>query len=99
MDVTDRPPYGATVRLTGELDIATCEKLPPAVAELQARPLVTLDLRGLDFMDSTGIHCLIEVHNESAARGQRIEVIAGMKLRRVIDLTGIRSILHFVDAS
>ncbi len=48
-------------------------------------------------MDSSGIKCLIEAHEVARRRSRRIEVIAGAKLSRVIDVTGIRSTLHFID--
>ena len=46
----------AWVHVAGELDIATTPHL--AQAQLQARPVV-LDLRGLAFMDSSGVHAIV----------------------------------------
>lgn len=49
-----------TIRLTGEMDMATADQLDsviaPAVSE--GGP-VTLDISNLDFMDSSGLHAIL----------------------------------------
>lgn len=49
-----------TIRLTGEMDMATADQLDSVVAPAvsQGGP-VTLDISNLDFMDSSGLHAIL----------------------------------------
>jgi anti-anti-sigma factor len=65
-----------TVSVRGELDLATADQLRSAISALLNRGAVAcigLDLRGLDFIDSTGIGTLVVA--------QRICQQVGVKLR------------------
>ena len=57
---TDGGPDAAWVHVAGELDIATTPQLERTLreAQLQAR-LVVLDLRELAFIDSSGVHAIV----------------------------------------
>ncbi|GII25664.1 STAS domain-containing protein [Planosporangium mesophilum] len=69
-------PDEVTVSVRGELDLATADQLRSAISALLNRGAVTcigLDLRGLDFIDSTGIGTLVVA--------QRICQQVGVKLR------------------
>ena len=60
----------ATVRALGELDLATVPVLDDQLAELRdagSRRLI-LDLRGLDFIDSTGLRCIYEISTRRPAK-------------------------------
>src|SRR3954469_22535029 len=49
-----------TVRLIGELDMATRPLLEPLLAVVQARPAeVVVDLSRLDFIDSSGLRAVL----------------------------------------
>ena len=59
-----------------------------------------LDLRGVTFVDSTGLHLVLEV--DAASRAQRWEfgLIGGpADVQRVFDLTGSRARLPFLTSS
>ncbi len=59
----------AIMRPLGELDIATVETLRAALDGVREdRGALVLDLRGLSFMDSTGLHLLVALHRSRAAR-------------------------------
>src|SRR5579875_242368 len=90
--------------LAGDLDLATVTALrEAAIAELDAdhcRELV-LDLAGLDFLDSTGLGCWIDLRNEAADRGkslrlERMPAIAGrtVTLAGLAELFGVATIGH-----
>jgi anti-sigma B factor antagonist len=86
----------------GEVDLDTVgqirEQLEHAAAS-GARHVV-LDLRGVTFLDSTGLRLVLEA--DAASRGQRWEfgLIGGpADVQRVFDLTGARARLPFVTAS
>ena len=80
--------------LRGELDLATAPRLEHALAE--AGDDVLLDLRGLTFMDSTGVRVLLEAA-EGAGPGLRMIVPAGGDVRVTIEETGIAPLLPLVD--
>jgi anti-sigma B factor antagonist len=85
-----------TCRLTvrGELDLATAARLEQALAE--AGDDVLLDLRGLTFMDSTGVRVLLEAA-EAGPAGLRIVLPASGDVRVTIEETGIAPLLPLVD--
>jgi anti-sigma B factor antagonist len=83
---------GTRLTLSGELDLGSAPRLESALAT--AAPPIVLDLRGLKFMDSTGVRVLLE----AAERGG-IEIIAPATgdARQTIDETGIGPLLPLVD--
>jgi anti-anti-sigma factor len=64
------------VRLAGELDIATTPHLEGALRELHAR-LVVLDLRELAFMDTCGLHAIVDAGIRARDVGHRLLLLAG----------------------
>ena len=82
------------VALRGELDLATAARLEQALAE--AGDEVVLDLRGLTFMDSTGVRVLLEA---AAGHGPGLRMIAPTEgeVRTTIDETGIAPLLPLVE--
>jgi anti-anti-sigma factor len=78
--------------VTGELDVSNAGALEQAIVlEVgnDAAGLV-LDLAGLEFMDSSGVHLLFHLADRLAVRGRRLAVIApvGSPPRRVLELSG-----------
>jgi anti-sigma B factor antagonist len=78
--------------ITGELDLSNAADLELGIAgEVgnQAAGLV-LDLGGLTFIDSSGVHTLFSLAERLRLRGRRIAVIApaGGSPRRVLELSG-----------
>jgi anti-sigma B factor antagonist len=90
-------------RLVGELDLAACDKLldqlEPAV---RGYGDLRLDLAGVNFMDSSGIHVLVNASRELGNRGRVVlhsptrevakvfEVIAVIFPNVVLDCDGAR---------
>ena len=91
----------ATVRAVGALDIATVPVLDDQLAELRDagfRRLI-VDLRGLYFMDSSGLRCILKYDSLARNDGFSIELIQGSRaVRRVFELTGTTAHLPFIDA-
>jgi anti-sigma B factor antagonist len=84
------------VRPLGDVDIATAEQLERPVVELIERGFsrVVLDLRGVTFLDSSGVHALVQCRERAEERGARMSIIlGGAATRRVLDITGL--IDHF----
>jgi anti-anti-sigma factor len=83
---------GWRVALRGELDLGSVERLERALDECGGD--VVLDLRGLTFMDSTGVRVLLE----AAERGAGLRIVPPRKgdARVTIDETGIAPLLPLV---
>jgi anti-sigma B factor antagonist len=81
--------------LRGELDLGTAERLERALAD--AGDDVLLDLRGLTFMDSTGVRVLLEAA-EAEHANLRIIAPAGGDVRVTIEETGIGPLLPLVES-
>jgi anti-anti-sigma factor len=96
-DLTVGRDEGGAYRLTlrGELDLGTAERLEQALADTDGE--VLLDLRGLTFMDSTGVRVLLEVA-EQRVSDLRMIVPAEGDVRLTIEETGIAPLLPLVDA-
>ncbi len=96
-DLTVARDAQGTCRLTlrGELDLGTAERLERALAE--AGEDVLLDLRGLTFMDSTGVRVLLEAA-ERGPTGLRMIAPGSGEARMTIEQTGIAPLLPLVAA-
>jgi anti-sigma B factor antagonist len=85
---------------TGELDLSTAPELEPLVFDaLRAGRHVVLDLRGLEFMDSSGVRLLIEAHNAAGEGAGRISIVRpalDTPVGQVIDVSGIAPVLEMV---
>lgn len=85
----------------GELDLATAPELEAAVTEgLDAGKQVVVDLRELDFMDSSGLRVLVAAHARARRAGERFAIVRprpGSAVARIIDIAGIESELGLID--
>lgn len=89
-----------TLVLSGELDLMSSPMLEQALESAYASnpELIVVDLRGLEFMDSTGLHRLVAAQQHAAQSGQRFGVVrGGEQVQRLFDLTGIAELLTIVD--
>jgi anti-anti-sigma factor len=94
---------GRTVRLalSGELDLVSSSALEQAMAELPASDIESLviDLRGLEFMDSTGLHVLLRAQQQASDLGRRFALVRGPdQVQRLFDLTGLTDTLTIVGS-
>jgi anti-anti-sigma factor len=84
------------LRLKGELDRLTVDDVDQAVRELaaEAPPVLVLDLRDLEFIDSAGLRSLSRAHNLLAESDRRLVVRApSPAIHRLIELVGLLDIL------
>jgi anti-anti-sigma factor len=91
---------GATViAIAGELDLASAPQLEEELERAQSEGPVTLDLRELEFMDSTGLSILVRAHQAAEASGHRLLLVQGPpQVQRLLSLTGVAERLNVVDA-
>jgi anti-sigma B factor antagonist len=88
------------VAARGEIDTANAAQLEQQLAELVTAGFtrVVLDLRGVTFMDSTGLHAVLEA--QAASRRSEIEfalVQGPAPVARLFELTGVGGSLTFID--
>lgn len=95
---------GATsiISIHGDLDMAAAPILLTAGTDELASiscELVVLDLTGLEFLDSTGLGCWVELHKRATGLGKtlRIQNLPD-DARRIVDIGGL-SMLFELDAS
>lgn len=90
-----------TVTVTGELDLVSS---PALEAELERATgsdcdVIVVDLRTLEFMDSTGLHVLVRGHNRAQESGRAFAVIRGREqVDRLLRLTGVAEVMRIVDS-
>jgi anti-sigma B factor antagonist len=91
----------AVVAVSGELDLGTSPELEERLARAfdGGAELVILDLRRVEFMDSTGLRVLLGAHQRAHDTGRRFALLRGAdQVERVLTLTGVRDLLTVVDA-
>jgi anti-sigma B factor antagonist len=90
-------PDQVCVQLKGELDIAAAPVARDRIGELkrEGRHLV-LDLRGLSFIDSTGLNLVLGLAGESTRDGWDLSLVPGSSvIQRIFKLTGTEGRLPF----
>jgi anti-sigma B factor antagonist len=86
---------------SGELDLRTSPELEERLNRVWASgaELVILDLRQIEFMDSTGLRVLLGAHQRAQDTSRRFALVRGAdQVERVLTLTGVRDLLTVVDA-
>jgi anti-anti-sigma factor len=89
----------AIVQPRGELDLATVETLHIALDCAESAARLVLDLRGLTFIDSSGLHLLVALHQRAQRGGLQLTLLApGAPVDRAIQLCGLAQVLPFMAA-
>jgi anti-sigma B factor antagonist len=91
----------AVVVIRGELDLATAPELEAAIqGRLDDGQDVVVDLRELDFMDSTGLRVLVSAHARVEGTEQRFLIVRplpGAPIERILAVAGVEQVLDVVD--
>lgn len=79
------------IRVEGELELLVADRFKEALQHAAAaHERVLIDLRRCDFIDSTGIATIVQIHNEMEKRGRRVALYgASGQVRRVLSITGL----------
>jgi anti-sigma B factor antagonist len=78
------------VVLLGEFDLAAEAQFAEGMAAINGPPTVLLDLRELQFMDSTGIRMILELERKLSAEGASLGVyLAGGQVQRLFEIVGL----------
>jgi anti-sigma B factor antagonist len=101
MDMTDQAPRdlltavfdplspgAAVVRLEGEIDLSSSHVLSETIDSMLSSDLreVVIDATSVTFMDSTGLHALIQAKKSIHERGIRIFLVPSPQVRRTLEL-------------
>lgn len=89
------------IGVRGELDLASSPALDQELetGSAAAAPGLIVDLRQLEFMDSTGLSVLVRAHQRATEKGQRFAVVRGpQQVQRLLSLTGVAERLPLIDS-
>jgi len=95
VDVRDEP-HATVLTVSGELDMASSPRLAEALDRLHpaSRPLI-LDLAGLEFIDVTGLHVLLQARERTRQEGFQLTVVnASRAVRKLLKLTRTTELLE-----
>ena len=90
----------AVVELHGELDMLATAALEPELERLADEPgvdVVALDLRPLDFLDSSGLRVVVLANERLDSNERRLVLVRGSStVQRVFEITRMTERLDFV---
>jgi len=91
---------GTVIQVAGELDLLTAPKLSAHLDDIIRRPQgdVLVDLGEVEFIDSAGLHVLLNAQRRLASRARSLAVICPpgpvrreIELARLVETLGVRS--------
>jgi anti-anti-sigma factor len=88
-EVTPLVPPQHGLRLIGELDLATVTELKAALETVSRSDPVTLDLAQLTFIDSTGLHAIMEFARSQNGSGPLILASPSATAKRALEIAGL----------
>jgi anti-anti-sigma factor len=102
----ERPPIAitkdgdvVTAALAGDFDMQTTFTVEPALERALETPglrRIELDLRGLEFIDSTGMGVIVRLDHEARSRGVQLRLRRGPRsVHRVFEMAGLADALPF----
>jgi anti-sigma B factor antagonist len=85
--------------LVGELDLATLHVLEQELDQIAAsEKRLVLDLRRLEFVDSSGLHALLRADRRFSDAGGQLTIVRGPRaVERLFRLTGLDTRLRIID--
>jgi anti-sigma B factor antagonist len=96
----DRQGAAVTLVMAGELDISGVDLVERELARIEAEgpAVVALDLRRLEFIDSSGMRFVIEADERARSAGRRLAIMAGGgAAQRLFKVLGVEDHLDLVD--
>jgi anti-anti-sigma factor len=98
---TRREVDAIVLALSGELDVASAPQLEQELAAATSDDdahLIVLDLRQLEFMDSTGLRAVLTAYDVAREDGRRFGLVRGpQQVERLLSLTRVADRLVIVD--
>lgn len=99
IETSGRDDGAVELLLKGELDLSTMTQLDEALDQAEAwSKHVILDLRELEFVDSSGLHAVLRVDRRLQESGGELTIVRGPRsVERLFKLTGLDTRLRIVD--
>ena len=91
---------GFVVVASGEIDLWSAPEVRAAMATRETRESgVVLDLRGVTFMDSSGLGLIVEQQQRARKSGFRFAIAVGATsdTHRILEMSGLTKVLELVD--
>jgi anti-anti-sigma factor len=98
---TEQRGGAAVVVPSGELDLATAPALEAALGRAfeSAAGRVVLDLRELEFLDSSGLRTLLTARRRAELAGSQFSLVAGHRgLERTLEIAGVHKVFTWTPA-
>jgi anti-anti-sigma factor len=98
LTISDRT-YGIDAAPTGEIDLSTVDELGKRLSESLngGANVLSLDLRGVSFLDSSGLRLVLRLNQEMRNSGRRLVLIQGpRRVAKVFELSGVEGELEIV---
>jgi anti-anti-sigma factor len=89
LTVTPLAPPQHGLRLIGELDMATVNQFKAALETVSQNGPVTVDLSGLTFIDSTGLHAMMGFARSQNGSGPLILARPSATAKRALEIAGL----------
>jgi anti-sigma B factor antagonist len=89
----------AVVAPVGEIDVATVDAVRDRLRECETGvSTLVLDLRGVGFMDTSGLQLVFEAQRRAAEAGFEFFVVRGSRqLHRLFQIAGLEQTLQLLD--
>jgi anti-anti-sigma factor len=85
--------------LRGEFDLTGVELFRTAVARVTPTDALVLDMRGLSFLDSSGLGCLVDVYRRAQSEGWSLVLTSPQcAVTAILRLTGLYERLEIIEA-
>jgi anti-sigma B factor antagonist len=101
LDVTTEARGNAVhIVLTGELDISTAPRVEEELRRVEenAPAVIVLDLRGLEFMDSTGLRVIVSADGRAREDNRSLRLVRGPEaVQRIFRVTRLDERLEIGD--
>ena len=96
IDRVDQPGGPVLLRLRGELDVHGAPSLRGQLLDLlPERPPLVVDLKPLDFMDSSGLAVLLELRSRARQNGWSVSVRGARgRVRELLERTGTLTLVE-----
>lgn len=85
------------VSLSGELDVSNCNELKVYLNELLEKEMlnITLDIKNLEYIDSTGLGVIISILKVLKSNQKEISIInARDNIKKILNITGLDKIFN-----
>jgi anti-sigma B factor antagonist len=89
-----RVPESSTLRLAGEVDAATAPELVEALSGLNGATETTLDLAGVTFIDSSGLHAIVAYARSREPEGTVTLTEVSPNVSRLLEITCLQDVAN-----